>query len=257
LLLFTDADTRHHPHTLRRAVRALHDQQADLLSVLPVQEIGSAGELLVVPLLYWSLMAFIPLWAAFRWKASGLSFSIGQFLLFRRTAYEAVGGFERVHHNYADDLAITREIKRQGLTWRLMDGSNLVRCRMYRGWREAFQGISKNLLAAFDFRLLPYLFVWCWIAVAFLEPPVLAVLGLKAGLLPVENVWLAYTGTGLAALTWLLMAVRFRYPRWLVLVYPAVVLTAVSAAARSLWLSLAGRATWKERTLPPAEIQLW
>jgi chlorobactene glucosyltransferase len=257
LLLFTDADTRHHPHTLRRAVRALHDQQADLLSVLPVQEIGSAGELLVVPLLYWSLMAFIPLWAAFRWRASGLSFSIGQFLLFRKTAYEAVGGFERVRHNYADDLAITREVKRQGLTWRLMDGSSLVRCRMYRGLREAFHGISKNLLAAFDFRLLPYLFVWCWIAVAFLEPPVVAVLGLKAGLLRVENVWLAYTGSVLAVFTWLLMAVRFRYPRWLALVYPAVVLTAVSAAGRSLWLSLAGRVTWKERTLPPAKIRLW
>jgi chlorobactene glucosyltransferase len=257
LLLFTDADTRHHPHTLRRAVRALHDQQADLLSVLPVQEIGSAGELLVVPLLYWSLMAFIPLWAAFRLRASGLSFSIGQFLLFRRTAYEAVGGFERVRHNYADDLAITREIKRQGLTWRLMDGSSRVRCRMYRDLREAFQGISKNLLAAFDFRLLPYLFVWCWMAVAFLEPPVVALLALKASWLSDQNIWMAWTGIALAALTWLLMAVRFRYPWWLALVYPVVVLAAVSAAARSLWLSISGRATWKERTLPPAKIRLW
>jgi chlorobactene glucosyltransferase len=257
LLLFTDADTRHHPQALRQAVSALLDQKAGLLSALTYQGTGSTGELLVVPLLYWSLMAFVPLWAAFRWQASGLSFSIGQFLLFRKTAYEAVGGFEEVRSNYADDLAITREIKRGGYRWRLMDGTGLVRCRMYHGFREAYHGVSKNLLAAFDFRLLPFLFVWIWLGVVFLEPPLVAVLGLKAGLLARQNLWMAYLGMALAAMVWLLTAVRLHLSKWLVVLYPAVVLTAVVAAGRSLWLSLSGRATWKGRTMPPAKIRLW
>ena len=257
LVLFTDADTHHHPHTLRLAVGAMHNQQADLLSALPDQEIGSSGELLVVPLLYWSLMAFVPLSAAFRWQTSALSFSIGQFLLFRKAAYEAIGGFESVRRNYADDLAITREIKRGGYRWRLMDGTGLVRCRMYPGFREATHGVSKNLLAAFDFRLLPFLFVWIWLAVAFLEPPAVAALGLKVEHLASQNLWMAYLGIAMAAIVWLLTAVRLRFPRRMALFYPVIILIAVIMAGYSLRLSIAGQATWKGRKLPPAKIRLW
>lgn len=41
LLLFTDADTLHHPHALRKAVAAMQTEDADLITALPYQAMRS------------------------------------------------------------------------------------------------------------------------------------------------------------------------------------------------------------------------
>ena len=85
-LLFTDADTRHDPLMLRDAIAAAQATNADLLSGMPHQEVKTWSEQLLVPILAWSFMAFIPIALAERVRAAFLSVSIGQFLLFRRSA---------------------------------------------------------------------------------------------------------------------------------------------------------------------------
>jgi hypothetical protein len=74
-------------------------------------------------------------------------------LLFRRDAYEAIGGHEAVRSSAVEDLALVRRVKRSGLRWRLLDGSDLVRCRMYENYEQLYEGLTKNLLAAFDYRI--------------------------------------------------------------------------------------------------------
>lgn len=61
LLLFTDADTRHHPHALRDAVAAMLAENADLMSAIPEQEVASWSERLVVPIIPWSILSLLPL----------------------------------------------------------------------------------------------------------------------------------------------------------------------------------------------------
>ena len=51
LLLFTDADTRHHPLTLRQSVSALAAEDVDLLTALPREIVVSWAERLLVPLI--------------------------------------------------------------------------------------------------------------------------------------------------------------------------------------------------------------
>lgn len=249
LLLFIDADTYHTPSTLTHSVAALLAEQVDLLTVLPRQEIKSWGERLLVPIIPWSIVAFVPLTLAYRLRLPILSAAIGQFMLFRRQAYEQIGGHEAVRDDVVDDLALGRRIKAFGQPWRLVDGGAQVRCRMYRDFKQAYHGLSKNLFAIFGNRIPPFLFVWTWLAIVFWQPLIILALVIAgADVLPlfVGQALIAVVG---AVLLWDIIYRRFGFPRYLVALYPVTILLVVITALRSMILTRSGRATWKERVL--------
>ncbi len=76
----------------------------------------------------------------------------GQYILFRRDAYESVGGHAAVRDHLVEDVALGRLVAaRTGEGMRLIncDGSGLVHCRMYTSFPEVWEGFTKNLRAAF------------------------------------------------------------------------------------------------------------
>jgi chlorobactene glucosyltransferase len=248
LLFFTDADTLHHPQTLRASVTSLLGAQADLLTGFPRQDVHSWGERLMVPFFSWAILCFIPLELAYRLRLPALSCAVGQMMLFRREAYAAIGGHERLGLSIVDDLMLARRIKAAGLRWRVVYIADLITCRMYQNSREAFHGLEKNLFAAFGFRLLPFLFVFLWLAVMFWEP--LIVLGLLFfGQVPQARVLELAACIGLSLLLWLVPYIELGIPFCLAFLYPITLLAAEVVAFQSLRLSLAGRLTWKGRTI--------
>jgi len=249
LLLFTDADTRHHPSALSDAVAIMQAEGTDLLSVLPYQEVHTWGERLIVPLLYWSFMVFIPLNLAYRIKLPALSMAIGQFMLIRRRILEKSGGFEPIRKQAADDLALVRRVKAQGFRWKLMDGGMDIHCRMYTNFRQARQGISKNLFAVFDYRILPFVFVWLWLGLVFLGPLVVLAAGTLGGIIKQPSLILATIAIAQAFALWLLVVKRFRFPLQVALLYPFNILMAIVLAFRAVILNFQGKATWKGRRL--------
>jgi len=254
LLLFTDADTRHQPHALHNAVVVMLAEGIDLLSALPYQEVTTWGERLIVPLLYWSFMVFIPLHLAYRIKLPAISMAIGQFMLIRRHTLEKIGGFEPIRKNAADDLSIVRRVKANGFHWKVMDAGMDIHCRMYTNFKQASQGITKNLFAVFDYRILPFIFVWLWLGLVFLGPLVV----LAAGGLgyPVNNTSLLLAGIAVAeALAlWLLVVKRFRFSLQIAMFYPFNMLIAIVLALRAVILNLQGKASWKGRRLARQDI---
>lgn len=248
LLLFVDADTRLAPKALRAAVAALHAERAGLVTVLPRQVMGTWGERLLVPLLPWSLFCFLPVALAHRWQRPWLTASVGQFMLFARATYAGSGGHASVRANPVEDIALGRRVMAQGGGWRLLEGGALVSCRMYAGFRAAQAGFGRTLFAAFDDRAVPFVLVWLWLAVVF-TAPVLALLAAALGLLPGFEVRLALLAVGLSALLWALCAWRFALPRGLLGLYPLSVLLMTATALRSLWVTRAGRVTWRGRAL--------
>lgn len=256
LLLFTDADTRHAPETLRCAVADLEAESLDLITAFPREEVVTLGEKVTVPILGFSMMAFMPLGLAYRLKSPGLAAAVGQFMLFRREAYEAVGGHEAVREYVSDDFALARNIKAGGFRWRFYEARRYISCRMYRDFREAFTGLSKNLFSAFGYRVLLFLFVWCWLGVVFLEPPIVLALGaagvftLQAGLI------LAGVEVALSLLLWLVTLKRLGFPAHIALLYPAIIATAIVIAMNSLRQAVSGSATWKGRTLGKKRVHL-
>ncbi len=143
LLLFTDADTVHHPQALRLGVSALLAERADLMSGFLRQRLLTGGERLTVPTIFWCFFSFLPLALAHRVRAPGLSLTNGQWMLFRRSAYEAVGGHAAVRESPVDDIALGRRVKAKGLRWRVVDAGEYVSCRMYPGFRAAVEDVPQ------------------------------------------------------------------------------------------------------------------
>ena len=109
------------------------------------------------------------------------AFANGQYILIRREAYRAVGGYESVRTEIVEDIALARRVK--GLGHRLWNviGTDLFTTRMYdslramyKGWTRIYYGAFKRIplmagvmLATFVFTLAPFAaFVASAVAVA-------------------------------------------------------------------------------------------
>ena len=68
------------------------------------------------------------------------AFANGQFLLIRRSAYEAIGGHERVKDQFTEDVELARLMKSLGYRIRLVWGRDYFAVRMYSSWPASFAG---------------------------------------------------------------------------------------------------------------------
>ena len=248
ILFFTDADTQHKPQTLFNVVTTLIGERADLLTGFPRQSVITWGEKLLVPFFPWASLCFIPLGLGYKLRLPGLTAAVGQLMVFRREAYFQIGGHELLGTAIVDDLTLARKIKTAGFRWRVASVSDLVSCRMYRGFKDAVEGFTKNLFAAFDFRLLIYLFVFIWLLILFLLP--LIVLGFWIlGLVPSTNTVFLLINIFLSLIIWMIPYHEIGVPLSLGLVYPVTILINGMVAVKSLKYSLTGQLTWKDRQL--------
>lgn len=178
---FTDADTAHSPETIGAALAHVEKTRADLLSAWPQLVTKTLGEKLVIPVIHIMAAALYPhtILALFqrhpeiaqRYSRStlrSLGGANGQFLFFKKTAYEAIGGHTAVRDHLVEDVALGREIAlRIGKGMRLVncDASNMVRCRMYCSLAEVWEGFTKNIRPAFENALALWwmsgALVWC------------------------------------------------------------------------------------------------
>ena len=248
LLFFTDADTVARPGLLKTIVTVLSGEQADLVTGFPRQEVCTWGERALVPFFSWASLSFVPLALAYKLQWPGLAIAVGQVMLFRREAYLEIGGHERVISSVVDDISLTQKIIEKKLRWRVAHVSDLISCRMYHSSREAIDGFTKNLFAAFGHRLLPFLFVFLWLFVMFWEPLVVAGLMLVGRADGAQPAAVAVT-IALSMLVWLIPYLEMGVPFYLAFLYPFTILANMGVAFRSLFHSLAGRTTWKGRVI--------
>ncbi len=249
LILFTDADTRHAPNMLRDSVSALLAEGADLVTAFPHEEVLTWGERLLVPVIGWGIFSFIPIRLVQKLHLPALSITIGQFMLFRHSAYTQIGGYEAIRKDPVDDVSLGRRIISNGLEWRLMDGTQHVTCRMYRSFGETVSGLSKSLFGVFDYRILPYFIALVIVTTAFLEP----VVSLVSRWLrhPLTSVSLEYAA-GSVILTIVLFTIayrRFKFPAYLVFYYPLTMAVFIAVAGLSFFQAVFGTATWKDRPI--------
>ncbi|NTV17690.1 MAG: glycosyltransferase, partial [Chlorobiaceae bacterium] len=151
LLLFTDADTMHAPDSLHRTVGAMQESGADMLSLMPHQELYSFWEKLVVPLVHVILMCYLPIGLVRKSRNPAFCFANGQFILFRREFYDRIHGHEAVRNALVEDVWLCKAVKKAGGSVVAFNGSDVVSCRMYRNFKEIWEGFSKNLYAALGY----------------------------------------------------------------------------------------------------------
>lgn len=232
LLLFADADTRHEPEVLPRAVRGLQTERADLFSVMPRQEMKSFWERLIQPHVFVALETRINnLQRVNRTRVPWNAIANGQFILTSRAAYESVGTHAAVKDTVVDDVMLAQAYVRAGKDIVLVHAQEFMTTRMYGSLREIVAGWTKNLASGVRLMappipllrtLLPYLL---WVPALFwIAPPV---------------VWLA-TGwpfaliaTLVSLLTWLVIYAAERAPVWHALLYPLGVAVVAFIMVRS------------------------
>lgn len=146
--LFTDADTEHRPESLPDLLAKAEHERADLLSLSPGQRVPTWWEKSVIPLVYAGL--------ASRYKFEEVSdprnsaaAANGQYILIRREMYERAGGHEAVRGEVLDDVALARRVKSLGGRILFLPGAAWAETRMYKTFREMFEGWTKNLYILF------------------------------------------------------------------------------------------------------------
>jgi cellulose synthase/poly-beta-1,6-N-acetylglucosamine synthase-like glycosyltransferase len=138
-LLFADADTLFAPGCIASALALMRHRRLDLLSLLSTLRHQTWFERVVQTAAALELMRQFPLT-----RVNGIdgrrAFANGQFMLFRRDAYDAIGGHEAVKEALLEDLALARNIDAGGRRMGLFFADGLFHCRMYADWMQFRRG---------------------------------------------------------------------------------------------------------------------
>jgi chlorobactene glucosyltransferase len=252
LLLFTDADTRHEPELLGRAVGALQREGADLVTVAPHQRCVTLWERLIMPQI-WLLLAVR--YHPRRVNAARRERDVianGQFILTTREAYDAVGTHGAVRHEVAEDLALAQAYLRRGRRVHFAFAERFMETRMYHSLPQLVEGWSKNLylgsrrsfpnepvLSA----LVPMILVS---ALLFWLVPLAVLLAGALGVNEARLLPAAAAATGLSALFWTLISHGMEIPLAYGLGYPLGSAMALYIVARSIWRG-GRRVEWRGR----------
>lgn len=252
LLVFTDADTRHEPDLLPRAVNALRARSADLFTIGGRQEMHSFWERIIQPQIFAMLaLRYGGTEHVSNAKRPADVIANGQFILVRRDAYDAVGGHERVRDQVAEDLSLAQEFVRAGRRLVLMLALRQFSTHMYASLGEVIAGWRKNIYAGGRVSALggaagraAYPAVLLATPLIGLAPPV-ALIFAAAGVLSVAWLVWATLGVVVALLYWATLYRFMEQPIWYALLYPLgaamVFYIAVLSVARGR------RVEWKDR----------
>jgi chlorobactene glucosyltransferase len=252
LLLFTDADTRHEPELLGRAVAALAGERADLVTVAPHQRCVTPWERLIMPQIWLLLGLRYHPRRVNRARRERDVIANGQFILTTREAYEAVGTHAAVRHEVAEDLALAQAYLRRGLRLHFAFAQRLMETRMYRSLPQLVEGWAKNVYLG-GRRSFPHepalrTLVPLMLAAAlgfWLVPPAVLLAG-AAGLDVGALGEAALAATGLAVLFWGLVSYGMRIPFVYGVGYPIGAVMALYIVARSTWRG-SRRVEWRGR----------
>jgi hypothetical protein len=244
-LAFLDADVRLAPDALARAAVFLESSGAALVSGVPRQETGTLIERLVIPLIHFILLGFLPLARMRRSARPGYAAGCGQLFVTRRDAYDQAGGHAAIRASLHDGLTLPRAYRRAGLRTDLFDATAVASCRMYRGAGELWRGLAKNATEGLARPALIGPFT-----VLLLGGQVLPLAVLAWALLALEPwaIGLAAAATGLMYYPRLVSVGRFRQSMIGALLHPIGVLILLAVQWYALGRKLLGRAAgWKGR----------
>lgn len=251
LLLFVDADVRLAPSGLARAAAFLEASGADLVSGFPRQVTVTFLERLLIPLMHFILLGFLPMARMRKSRHPAYGAGCGQLFLARREGYEKAGGHAAIRGSLHDGVALPRAFREAGLATDLFDATDVASCRMYHNAGEVWRGLGKNAVEglASPGKIVP---VTALFVLGQVLPPVLLVLAVLGGL-PLAAVAPAAVGTLAVYVPRLAAARRFRQPVDGALLQPLGILVFLAIQWTALGRKLLGRpAGWKGRTYSPS-----
>lgn len=145
-LLFMDADVRLEPTAVERLVAEQNASGCSLLSGFPRQVTPTPAEQLLIPMMYYVLLGYLPLARMRESLRSEFGAGCGQLFLANKADYLAAGGHAAIRSSRHDGLQLPRSFRRAGFMTDLVDASDIASVRMYSGWSSVLQGLQKNAI---------------------------------------------------------------------------------------------------------------
>lgn len=181
ILVFIDADTWLEKESISKMVRTMGHDVIDFLTLWPQQRLETFWEKNVIPLVYYALLTLLPsryVYKAPKWVpeifrpavAPLFAAACGQCMVFKRAAYEAIGGHESVKDKVVEDVALAKRIKQKGFRMKMYHGEDAISCRMYTSQKELKEGFGKNFLAGFNYNIPLFVLVALLHIIVFIIP---------------------------------------------------------------------------------------
>jgi hypothetical protein len=227
--------------------------EAALVSGFPRQVTGSFLEWLLLPLIHFVLLGFLPIARSRMDNSPGLAAGCGQLFITRRSDYLRAGGHAAIRASLHDGIKLPRAFRRAGLRTDIFDATDIASCRMYTRSLDVWRGLSKNATEGIGSpaTILPFTIL---LAGGQILPAVLVVWGLATRWSgsPAWAVPVVFIAVAFSYLPRILSAVRFRQSLMSVVAHPLGI--AVFLAIQ--WVSLVRRqfglqTRWRGRSLAP------
>ena len=162
-----DADVTLSKAAIAQSISTLVSSKLDFLSIYPKQITRSWSEFLLQPLLQWTWLTTLLLRPSERSVRPSTTVANGQFMVIRTAALADIGGFSSVKNFVLDDIALARALKHAGHHGTVINGAEIIECRMYEDFRQLSAGYRKSLWSAFgspiSAGIVATLFAWAYI----------------------------------------------------------------------------------------------
>ena len=142
ILCFVDADVRLRPDCIARMAGFLDGNS--LVSGFPQQITETCFEWMLLSLIHFVLLGFLPINRMRMTTEPGLGAACGQFIMARADDYFACGGHSGIKLTMHDGLRLPRLFREAGYKTDIADITNLASCRMYTSASEVWNGLAKN-----------------------------------------------------------------------------------------------------------------
>jgi len=258
-LCFVDADTFLSPNTLSSSFTKAIETQADMFTIMTFQILDSFWEKVVMPIVMTALsVGFSP--RKVNDPNSKDAIANGQFILIRRSVYDAIGGHESVKDQIVEDKAIAEQVKWNGYRLVVANGFSVARTRMYTSLTEMWEGWTKNIYLGLHDRpslmLLGVAGAFLALFAAVILPlwPVFGVLWYLRG-----GGWLALIVVAQSLILWVIVinaraqvAIGMEISPWYAFTLPLGSAVFAAMMITSTWKILSGQGVlWKGRRYAP------
>lgn len=169
-LLFTEAEAYHAPDLLNRAMAYASWRGLGMLSLSPRHECRTFWEHVCQPLLVQYTDLMMPM-ARVADPTTREAWASPAFLLIAREVYRDAGGYAGMASDFLPEFALARRVK--GLEYRIefVKAMDLLQVRLYRSFRELWDGWSTHLYGLLGARPLVVAgqatAIWAWTVLPF------------------------------------------------------------------------------------------
>jgi len=242
-LIFTDADNFFENDAVIKTVSILKQYDLDMFSVFPQQITTTFWEKLIIPIIDLIVYSGLILKTSYYFPFSLFAAANGQWIAFKKSSYEELGGHSSVKNQIVEDVALARFFKKNKKKILVGAGTGVIYGKMYDNFKHIWSGLSKNLFGLTDFKTIPFFIILILMLLVCVVPYFL--------LFTLTNYFILILFIIILNIIWrVLLAINFKHNiLYSTLLHPISILLITIIGINSFLKSKFGVLSWKEREI--------